>query len=780
MSFKLVHTWLIAAALLLSGKVYATSDSSFKSLEKWMQAYQAQLESVSDLNQEIEIPDSWDQEPAIKLLDYSYFKITNDLQCYIFTRRKFKIQDETFLKSISSSLESAGDEVLEVTVYHNNGTKKKYTPEEAVADELTVVLPDGQTIKEVVRRRFSLPGLGIGDVVQVDLAQKTNLKEKWEDRRQKSDVYVRYLNQSIPLLVTRIEYEIANSAVLNWRSLASAPELQYIGQDTSGSKYRFDDRLREARKIEAFSAHNFESPCIKFAFLAAKTDKKLIEMNSRSDFKEAFSKEDVCRMANSMYSDFALSNSEFYLAFDKNLSAYYRQKGHFIARKFLKDYKLYYVNHARENSLNQNLHFVSMLSRVLRKYKVDFEYVVSTPKENGNLNDVISLKELHWAIKLTDSKDLYSFTNYFSQANEISPNLERQSALVIKPRKSKSKVIDRLPFGEGTNGQVIGHQEEYTWEIIPGDTSASVYLRHLYTGQMKDDVADNIPSALYIDQILEDNYYLKESPFIYESLFSEKIIEDLDLSYRTNSAWENNVLKLLYEQRLKENGLQVNQYHNLNFSGSEGVFNFSSVQIVESFKAHGLFQKLSDVKSVFQLSQVLPNLAQSGWEDSTRNSGIYIGNQQKFTSSILLKTKKQEDKFSYTLRDTVFLNNIGTIEVTLKKEQPSSGNKPIERPSLLEKKDSLNRVFSELWDRDLNLAISSGNGAVDILHKIDSVKKAREGYNQLPETENNLLQIKIRIEFSKSHYSPADWGAFQDFIRFYEQLQSATIQISEE
>lgn len=771
--------YILFGLLMLSSisESKAQEDPDYFKLQEWLHSKQRELDIKFEYLNRVKTPSTWDDAPAIKLLDYSYFETNSDIERILLHRIRIKIQDEFYVKKLSNSLESHLDEVLEIKVFHKDGSFKKYTSEDAVNDKVTLTLSDKNRSSAIIKRRFSLSGLGVGDIIEIDHVIKENLKEKWKEANFKSEFYILKLEDHIPIVARQIDFKLQKPFLLNWRSISGAPNIQLKSENEEFSNYSFLDTFCNAKRNSAFDPGMLEGRRVKFAIVLPEEGKYGLDLHSRVNFDNPTDAQDICDVASKIYSNYKVSDSEFFLYFERLYQYGNEYDLTSIDKLFLEEYKKYYLIYEGGREYD-HMHFVSMFSRVLRKYNVPFKFQVCLPRELGQIEeDIVSVRELHWSIVLED-KTIYSSFDYLDHKNEISIDYYNQKSLVIVPGKSRSKIVSREEMGAYSNGKLNYEIENVHWKIYP-DKSNWVSRKRELEGFISQNDKDIFPSVVYLDQLINDLYYLKESPKIYQSYSEnpelEEIKEDCKISYETTGIWENQLLANYNSQSLKQSGVQFNGYANLDYSTYSPTSEETQIEITDEIEVVDLFKSINATNSMVFLDKLLPALDQEGWQDSVRHSGIYLGSNQEYHLSFKIELKEGRYSIIHHIKDTYFNNSIGQIKLSVGTQSYTHTSR-VKTNIFNATKPKTNSMFN----RNTNVKMDILTKPIEIIKQPTNDSLVMESVESLLVDVTNELNIDLTIKLNSDYFPASSWSDLQDFMLFYSKLKSLNLIVTKQ
>lgn len=465
----------------------------------------AQIGDIEQLSAGKAVPESWMNNSAVVLLDYTRYFVEDSVKTanYGFYSRTRVLLNDLFAVNDFSSFNLEDDEWFELRVYKKNGTVIHLDRSRAVEGDVRVFNSEKKIdYSYTTETRVPVPNLEIGDIVEYErFWENIGRDKKGKNKRHnfKSRYSRHYLNETFPVLKRVIDIDVSAPYYVKWQSLNEAPELTLLKEESNKKYYRFVDENRANIKGEYWSARRLELPQVKFSI--QKADKKAGLLNETG--LNAYSKNWFLEMARKAATDLKNSHSGFYLEYEKD--NYIPYKAESAVKNFYTYYRRHYFVHQRSPDAEyDNYRFMTMLSRFLNKWGLQHEFILAVPKELGTIDQVISPEELYWAIRLKSSGTIIGEFNAYSTLNELSTSVRGTEAYVVylgKQNKQKGKIYrEELPVQLAEDNKY-----RYNIEVKLLDHSLKVNRINTYSGLARYEHINDLPHFVF-DRDYRDLY----------------------------------------------------------------------------------------------------------------------------------------------------------------------------------------------------------------------------------------------------------------------------------
>lgn len=651
------------------------------------------------------IPKKWDNESAVILCqkyDYSYvISGMNDLLFTVIQRRRIKLNDNKAIEEFSVFYyENAlgKKETIGFRIIKPDGTINKVDLSESVevkANEVPSVYQSNYA-NDKSYKKIAIPNLAIGDII--DYFYTTENQYKQEGIFSFSPFIFR-LCREYPIVKQKFYYNVDRGYKVSFRTFNDAPEIKEgnAGVNKYGKvkdrikTYSLEDENREKYNPEYWKYSYLSDPTVKFQVnfvpkaMVSKTellvtDEDLInkpfdlkEIQKRVPRRTGFITADVSPIVSYIKKHHKtvtdpIKVSE--LAYEYLRYYFYNS----IYFGYYSSYSSYKYENGDELPVNDYM-FANTMIELLKKLKVNCEYVVTVNRQYGKFEDVLLLQELVSGVKVNDRYFFY-FTN-FTSSDYIPSEILGSEAITFTPALNYDKIpykkttISKSDFKENN----ISNNMEIT--INEAFSSISINSKSTYKGEAKtyftkyallnEDYFD--ADKRKFDPLYEENnkkYAPKTNRISKNTQFK------IDEETRKEEAEKKEKIEKKYE-KLKEfykDDYDISKYENFKLI-SDGRFIESPDLISEESFDSEYFINKAGKNYIFNIGGLIGTQFELGKEDMERKSDIHLNFPKSVNYIIKIKVP-----IGYTVEGLNQLNfNIDNSEGSfISKVREESGN----------------------------------------------------------------------------------------------------------
>lgn len=511
---RIKYLSLACAMLIGISSAFASKDDDDVIL-KQLQKTKEKIESSIDDRPEFKLdraPGKWDNESAVILYKYLYYeterKFNSNFGFYeeivkVYSKYRIKLQDKYAINDFSEFYFGNRD-MLQVRVIKTDGTEYELDMDEAVTSDTKVddfLGLSGVSLNVDSYKKIPVSNLDQGDMLEVTVVSE-NVKVyngKTYHYNYTPSLETLILAGSYPICHQFIEFNIEDPFRLNFRSLNGAPKIEAIKVKDYKAKFLFHDSMRGRVKSEYWSGGVGFNPSVKYVLSKVSSGKLNPDFaNKDMAVKSEVTDEEVLALANFIYKDKASTHSGFYVEFLKKFKGKIKEPNDY-ANNFFYYYRAKSFSSKRSRNYG-NLKFVMILSRILRKKAIEFEYLVAVPQTLGGMKNLLSYDELIWAIRVKGSEQIYSEFDVYANPNEMNQHLFGHDILAITPAKSISSMKvykENIPAESPSENKAL-----YKMTVSFQDNLLDLLVRRQNTmsGSAKNTYKKLIPEQSFMDE----------------------------------------------------------------------------------------------------------------------------------------------------------------------------------------------------------------------------------------------------------------------------------------
>lgn len=419
-------------------------------------------------------PTKWENESVIilakKLWYKGYVNNWNNVAYYTYKARvRFKLQDLSAVESFSTYYFDE-DEIIEITIEKPDGTRNIIDQDEAIEVKEEATVPYFGKISVSKSKKIAFENLQPGDILDVKVMNTT---KRQKNHFHKADYFTFWfyttfwkmyfativntnepfsisdnivLNDDLPVLEQKIEFDLGKHFYLNFRSLNGAPELEELPKlSNKRNRWLFHDKMRDKRKNEIWSSPLGSLPSIKYEihFMSKRTRRgtdKLI--NKKTGLTTSAQDLNLKKVARDFIRDSKKNTGNIYYN-------YYKKEGKKISsnnRAFIEGFynyyrtnKLYEVarlsDYPAYDASVENEAFTSLLIKILKKRGIPYKVIMGVPNSTGGYDGLISRNDIIWGIKASYGNEdvLYTDCDFYAEPGDVNPIFEGIKLYEVKP-----------------------------------------------------------------------------------------------------------------------------------------------------------------------------------------------------------------------------------------------------------------------------------------------------------------------------------------------------------
>ncbi|MGE0561392.1 MAG: DUF3857 domain-containing protein [Flavobacteriales bacterium] len=513
-------------------------------------------------------PQKWEKESAVILCqkyDYSYVLAgMNDLLFTVVQRRRIKLNDSKAIEEFSifyyeNSLRKKSS--MGFRIIKPDGTVNKVDLSDAVevkANEVPSIYQSNY-INDKSYKKIAIPNLVVGDII--DYFYTTENQYKQEGIFSFSPFIFR-LCREYPIVKQKYYYNVDKGYKVSFRTFNGAPKIQEgdAGVNKYGKvkdhikTYLLEDENREKYNPEYWKYSFLSDPTVKFqvnfvpkAMVSRTellvTDEALVdkpfdlkEIQQRVPRQSGFVTADlnpivsyIKKYHKTVTDPIKLSELTY-----EYLRYYFFNTLYF---GFYSSYSSYKYEDGDELPVKDYIFTNSMLE-ILKKLKVDCEYVVAVNRQYGKFEDVLLVQELVTGVKVKDRYFFY-FTNYTS-SDYIPSDILGSEAITFAPALK----YDKVPFKKTTitRSDYKKNNISNNMDIVISDdlSSLTINLKSTYKGSTK---------TYFTKQALMNEDYFDADKKKYDPEYEEN---NKNYAPKTNRISKNTQFKIEEEKRKEE------------------------------------------------------------------------------------------------------------------------------------------------------------------------------------------------------------------------------------
>jgi hypothetical protein len=331
-------------------------------------------------------------------------------------RMKIKLQDKSSVNDFSTLYFRYSDKIdgFGAVVYKADGSKKEIALNKAVSIEDNDNVPDffkSFFDRNISRRsdyyKVPVSDLSPGDILEFATVTSSKFSVKGVPYYFFDSQY-ELCNKSVPILQHKIIVETDNNSFITAKSTNGAPEFQ---QSVNGdfTVYTWTDRDRERLKDVNFINEYMVLPMMKYQIVYTNgNDYKGLFAGGKGTIKTEFDAKEIGTKA---YERFTGAGSTLVygagFATLSNVAAFLYDKMKKMDARDMTDEEYtklayYIIRHTQvlSNFYYSDRQFVYLMADLLKRKKVDYDVIVTTPNNLTQLKDLLFEDELTWCLRV--------------------------------------------------------------------------------------------------------------------------------------------------------------------------------------------------------------------------------------------------------------------------------------------------------------------------------------------------------------------------------------------
>jgi hypothetical protein len=469
-----------------------------------------------------ETPEKWKNESAVVIYKYEYYNYKNSGPKVVYTsaiRKRVKLQDKAAVNEFSEF--SFNDKFYSKLGY----SYKKGSTFLGVK----IIKPNGKEIeidieKEAKKldeeKKIAIANLEIGDILDYYYYSFDPFAVTYMEFNPVENT----LGDVYPVMNKKISIIAENDFYLNLNSYNGAPEFkEIIGKKKYVKEYELVAKDIEKNDFPRWFYPMAEMPCYKFQVYFArnggfanyryanvflpKEDTYLKKTVTKDDIFEYYNEKNSVVANLKPVKDF-LKDKEFNSDEDK-VKAVYNFARHsfytqYIEAAIIKEADLFYPYNLFGDAiyLSDQQSFIQYFMAFLKEYKIDYDLVVGTGRDNGSLEDLLIHDNVNILIRVNTKTPLYlEYFNHFTDVGSFDYSIENTKAYVLEIEKNKK--IAKADFTTLPSTTVDDNVTKIVSEVsLGGDfTSLDVKRNSSYLGHFKrDEQSEKLKFYDYLDE----------------------------------------------------------------------------------------------------------------------------------------------------------------------------------------------------------------------------------------------------------------------------------------
>jgi hypothetical protein len=607
----------------------------------------------------LNIPDKWKNESAViiyKSEDY-HFEKSASVMAYGVTnitftssvRKRIKLLDQAAVKefsefSFSKGLSTSanfrrrrGGNRVGIKVVKPDGTEKEVN----VAEE-AVSMDEG--------KKVAISNLEVGDIIDFYFhsVEPFQVMGTYPFSTEESTIGDEY-----PIMDMKLSFSTENDFYVNFSTYNGAPELKLTGSKGSRRNYELVASNVEKNDFPRWFYPLAELPCYKFQVYFAKNGKMAERSRGFLPEKETIIKSKVAQQDILAYYEDKIGPTgyigviEDYLKGktfendEEKVKAVYYFMRHRLNTRFIEaivanEAKIFYPWDLYEKTsafMDSDSGFARVFLTFLKKSKIDCEVLVGTPRENGDIEDILLEDNAMLIVKVKTANPIYlQLFNQYTNAGRIPYMLESSNAYSVEySDKKKATGIQLVKFPATTHKE--NHTNEKVQVTLADDFSAVNFTRNSdLIGHNKELGQDN---KLYFYDFVDEDYAKFDTPPLMELVTNKK----KKAQYTTEFDALKNKLRDKQKEEAKKDAENEFEFpiaeHSLSIlnTGRYGIdapFSYKETYVIKD----NLIKKAGE-NYVFEIGKLIGSQTEIKDEELKRTNNIYIPFPRSFDNEIV-------------------------------------------------------------------------------------------------------------------------------------------------
>jgi len=669
---KILAIVIIVLSFNLVAQTKKNSKKSYAAEKKSKQNSAADRKVFGDNDEDFKttsVPEKWSKESAVVLCQkYDYSYVRSGMSNLLFTtvqRVRVKILDKSALEDYSKFFYRDGIGTganVGFRIIKPDGSVKKVDLSDAIEVTYSLVPTIFRTnyTYKLNYKKIAIPNLVVGDIIDYYYTTENTYKQ---DGIFSFSPFIFRINKKYPIVKQKYFYNVDKGFKVSYRTFNGAPKMAEgkAGVNKYGKvkdhikTYLLEDNDRDKYKSEWFKYTYLTDPTIKFQVsfipraLVAKTELLVTDgslVDKPIDLKEIQKR--VPRQARNTPVNYSFVSS-YIKKYHKDVTdpikkteiVYEYLRYSFYKSLFFGYYSSYSSDYEKGTELpTKHYVFTNAMIEILKKLKVDCEYVIAVDRHYGKFEDVLLVQELISGIKVKDRFFFY-FTNYSSSDN-IPSRILGAEAITFTP----SLKYDNVPFKK-TNILIPDYKYnniKSKMDITINDdlTTININSKKTYKGATKTYFTSlALMNEDYFDadkKRFDPDYEKNNKTKIPKTKLSKNTKFKLAEKKRKEEAEKKEKLKkkLNALKEHYEDDYEISEYNSFKLE-SDGRFIDSPNLIVEENYDSESFINKAGRNYIFNIGALIGSQFELEKEDMTRESDIHLSFPKSYNYSIKIK-----------------------------------------------------------------------------------------------------------------------------------------------
>jgi hypothetical protein len=377
-------------------------------------------------------------------------------------RRRVLIQDMAALELFSVFYANVGAKYKISLIKKDKSVKMLNNSNQIIDNDYNLNIPAFFTEHIGTNDRYfklPIPNLEVGDIIDY------KIELNWALFSHSSDAYFQFKHPGqFPIVKQQYSFYSDNYWTFNFSGILTEIDLKYIPLKNGHYKhcYTYTDAMQDANKSEKFASFYKVSPGSKAVYNSQKNKLRVLLNRSNDTSNSKYTAEEIIDMVETTNSKSTSLISFFLIKIDfmkflKNKNANNSdpielvKHAYYYLRATLPDridpvisFKSIDEPNFRSYQFFQ-LRFIKNMIAALDAYQIPYELLIATPRDLGNLDQMIDYTEVIQGIKILGNKSIYVFPcTQHSNFGEIPDFFEGVEAICYTPKK-EFKGIEVIP-----------------------------------------------------------------------------------------------------------------------------------------------------------------------------------------------------------------------------------------------------------------------------------------------------------------------------------------------
>ncbi len=597
------------------------------------------------------IPEKWNNESAVILFIEEYFEFTNNgkkMYNPSFLHKRIKLLDKAAVESFSE-FEYEKDKKVGAGFF--NFYKEHSTIGIKIIKEdgtETILDIDSETITHDEENKIAIPGLEIGDILDVFIYEDDYLRSF--SGSHSYEPIERVLSSNYPIVFSRLAVEVENDYFLNMESYNGAPEIKEEETDKRVTRrYSLETSDIEKSDFPRWFYPLKELPALKFqvTFALKRTNElrsKVFMADKDAERKASVSKDEIMEYYSSQ--------------FDADNKRDVRQVLDYLEDNNITDKReqmvkgLYYIRHmsynrfiellvARDNGistypepcdmdyviLNEN-RFVNYMAGLAKQLKIDYDIIVATPEFNGPIEDLLLRSNVSYGLRFNFDDPLYFFNlSPHVQADYFPMYLEGTKVYklsVVKDRKIEAVELDYLPT---TTSEENTSKESLKVQLSNDFKTFTIDRNLQFSGHFK---TEEIDSRIFFGDYLDEEFKHFNTKHFYNCKKKQKKYF-ADVENKMNAVmktYKDNVEEKLSERVGSSYDVTVDDYTYSVVSTSR--YDNNPLEINDHYTIKDEFVKKAGPNYIVEVGSFIGGQIQIKEDEIERSHNVYLNHAKTF------------------------------------------------------------------------------------------------------------------------------------------------------